>query len=65
MTADPLDQIRTVLDARFAAREKGITGSRRVIRSSANGIRALHRGEWDEAERLIQEAEGELAEIRE
>ena len=63
MTSDPLDQIRPILDARFAAREKGITGSRKVIRASANGIRALHRGEWDQAEGLIQEAEAELAEI--
>jgi len=60
---DSIDQIRTILDARFVAREKGITGSRRVIRASANGIRALHRGEWDQAAALIGEAEAELAEI--
>jgi translin len=60
---DSIDQIRTILDARFAAREKGITGSRRVIRASANGIRALHRREWDQAAALIGEAEAELAEI--
>jgi translin len=59
------DDARTVLDARFAAREKGITGSRTVIRSSANGIRALHRGEWDSASELIGQAGRELAEITE
>ena len=63
MNFDSIDQIRSILDARFAAREKGITGSRRVIRASANGIRALHRREWDEASSLIGTAEAELMEI--
>ena len=45
------------------AREKGITGSRKVIRASANGIRALHRREWDKAADLISEAETLLKEI--
>ena len=63
MNLDSIGQIRTILDARFAAREKGITGSRRVIRASANGIRALHRREWDQAVVLIDTAEAELAEI--
>jgi translin len=58
-----VDDARSILDARFAAREKGITGSRLVIRSSANGIRALHREEWDRAAELIAEAGSLLAEI--
>jgi translin len=57
------DDARAILDARFAVREKGIAGSRRVIRSSANGIRALHRGEWESAAGLIDEAGAVLAEI--
>ena len=57
------DDARAILDARFAAREKGITGSRMVIRSSANGIRALHRGEWEKATGLISEAGTILADI--
>jgi translin len=65
LNLDSIDQIRTILDARFAAREAGITGSRRVIRASANGIRALHRREWDEASALIGTAEAELAKITE
>jgi translin len=36
-----------------------------VIRSSANGIRALHRAEWESAANLIAEAGSELAEITE
>jgi translin len=63
LNPDSIDKIRSVLDARFAAREKGITGSRKVIRASANGIRALHRGEWDKAEGLIGEAGALLDEI--
>lgn len=65
MNLDSLDEIRTILDARFGAREKGITGSRKVIRASANGIRALHRGEWEAAAGLIDEAGALLAEIDE
>jgi translin len=63
MTPDFTDEARAVLDARFTARERGITGSRKVIRSSANGIRALHRGEWEAAASLIAEAGSELADI--
>jgi translin len=63
MGPDFADDARAVLDARFAARERGITGSRKVIRSSANGIRALHRGEWETAASLIAEAGSELADI--
>ncbi|HEU5113116.1 MAG TPA: haloacid dehalogenase [Acidimicrobiia bacterium] len=63
MGPDFADDARAVLDARFAAREKGIAGSRKVIRSSANGIRALHRGEWDQAAGLISEAGTVLADI--
>lgn len=50
------DSCRVVLDERYAAREAGLTDSRRAIRASANAIRHLHRGEVDEARRLIEEA---------
>lgn len=63
MNKSSADQIREILDSRFAAREKVITGSRRVIRSSANGIRSLHRKEWDEAAVLIGNAASELKAI--
>lgn len=65
MTVDSLDEIRDILDARFGAREQAITGSRKVIRASANGIRALHRGEWSKAEDLIRKAGSLLDEITE
>lgn len=60
MTRDLVDEVRTVLDVRFAAREKAITESRKVIRASANAIRALHRSDWEDADRLIAEAGGLL-----
>lgn len=63
MTPDLPDEVRSVLDARFAAREKAIAGSRLAIRSAANGIRALHRSEWEEAETLISESAARLASI--
>lgn len=54
---------RSILDERFAARERAITGSRRVIRASANAIRALHREETGRAQELIAEAGELLSEI--
>lgn len=63
MTFDLPDEVRAVLDARFAARERVITESRKAIRSAANAIRALHRSEWDRAEELISEAATVLASI--
>lgn len=67
VSADDLDRIgaevRPVLDDRFAARERGITGSREVIRASANAIRSLHRDEFEAALTLVEEAASILAEI--
>ena len=55
---EPLSQaIRPGLDDKFAAREAGYHHSRRIVRLSANAIRALHREEWDDAEALMSEAE--------
>ena len=51
-----LGEIREILDARYEAREAAINESRKVIRSSANAIRALHRGDDDKADQLIAEA---------
>ena len=40
-------------DATVAAREQALPAARRSIRSSANAIRAIHRGEFDRADELI------------
>ena len=62
------DAVRPILDERFAAREQGLANCRKVIRSSANSIRSLHREEVaaatglaDEAGRLLAEAQAALA----
>ena len=56
----PLDSIiPRILDnfaEKNAAREKALTASRTLIRMSANSIRAVHRGEFAEAERMLDEA---------
>jgi translin len=51
---------RERLDKKSAGREAALAGSRTTIRHCANAIRALHREEWDEAERLMSEAESTL-----
>jgi translin len=47
---------RAEFDAKFAARERGLSVSRKVIRSSANAIRAFHRGEMEDSLRLMDDA---------
>ena len=44
------------LTVRHKSREQALTISREVIRFSANAIRAVHRGEFDDARGLIQQA---------
>ena len=63
MTERLPEDIRSILDARFEAREKAITESRKVIRSAANAIRALHRSDWDDADQLIEDSRARLASI--
>jgi translin len=47
---------RAEFDAKFAARERGLAVSRKVIRASANAIRSFHRGEMEQAGRLMDDA---------
>lgn len=49
-------------DAKTAARERALPAARRSIRASANAIRAIHRGEFDVAERLIAGSRSALEE---
>jgi translin len=55
--------VRDALEARFRAREVAVTRGRDLIRASANAIRALHRGEEEEAAALLGEAEAIRDEI--
>lgn len=54
------EEFQRRFEEKMAAREIGLTASRKSIRFSANAIRAIHRGEWDEAHRLQQESRGAL-----
>jgi translin len=54
--AETSDGVRRRLEAKFAAREVGLSSSRQAIRRCANAIRAVHRGELDRARELLGEA---------
>jgi len=54
------ERIRLRFDARMAARESALPASRAAIRSCANAIRAIHRGELDLAHRLMDEAKASI-----
>jgi translin len=54
------ERIRARFDARMQARERALPASRAAIRSCANAIRAIHRGELDLAHRLMDEAKASI-----
>jgi translin len=56
------DGFRRRFDLTMQAREAALPASRKAIRSCANAIRAIHRGEWDVAERLMNDAQTAIAE---
>ncbi len=58
------DSLRAVLDAKTAARERGLASSRSAIRSCGNAIRALHRYETDAATALLDEAQSHVDDAR-
>jgi len=56
------DHIRLSLSAKDSAREKAIPLCREVIRYCSQGIRAIHRQEFDQAKELLQSARNLLNE---
>jgi translin len=54
------ERIRRRFDARMEARERALPASRAAIRSCANAIRAIHRGELDLAHGLMDEARASI-----
>jgi len=50
------DQIRLTFSAKDAAREKALPLCREAIRHCSNAIRAVHRQEFNQAEKLLQTA---------
>ncbi len=61
---DVESSVRADFDGKFAAREVALSSSRKLIRSSANAIRALHRGETARAEELMAEGSRLLEQAR-
>ena len=57
IASEAIDQ----LTIRHRAREVALAVSREVIRFSANAIRAVHRGEFEDARELIREQIGRAA----
>lgn len=59
-TTSNLDQVtekvRERLDSINAVREQALKVSREVVRASANAIRAIHRGEFEDAKALMEDA---------
>jgi translin len=49
-------------DEKMTAREAALPAARQAIRTSANAIRAIHRGEGEEADRLLEQAAAALRE---
>ena len=61
---DLSEQLRTNLDAKTAARDKGLASSRSAIRACGNAIRAMHRYDFDAANALLDEAQAHLDDAR-
>jgi translin len=57
--------LREELDSKTAARERGLSTSRDAIRCCGNAIRAMHRGELDNASKLVSDAQRHLDDARE
>ena len=58
------ERARTELETLHRAREDAYAASRRVIRSAANAIRAVHRNEEDTGRALLDDAAASLAVVR-
>ena len=54
--------VRADLDEKNTARELALKNCRIIIRTSANAIRALHRGERDQADELLADARALITE---
>lgn len=57
------NRIRQTFDVKDRAREKGLPLCRGVIRNSADAIRSIHRGEFEAAQKLMEESSGYLKQV--
>jgi len=58
------DSVKGVLDLENSAREQGIDMSRESIQYSANSIRAVHRGDFEESTRLLSLARDTVVRVQ-
>jgi translin len=58
------DSVRAAFIAKNSARDEAISRSRELIRHCAEGIRAVHRREWDKADSKLEAAASAAAELR-
>ena len=58
------ERIRAAFDARSAARDRTLVLSREIIRTSANTIRAAHRGELERAREMLRGAHDAVSQMR-
>lgn len=56
--------ITSRLQIKNQARDRALVDSRQIVRHAANTIRALHRGEYESAERIMQEGRTMVAATR-
>jgi translin len=56
------EEFQRRFDRKMVAREAALVSARQAIRASANAIRAIHRGDLDEAHRLQEQARSALDE---
>jgi translin len=61
--ADILNAARITLDEKYRARETALAHGRALTRTCANAIRAMHRGEFEEARAALDGARSETARI--
>jgi translin len=59
-----INRIVTRIEAKNAAREQALAESRQVIRNAANSIRAIHRKEFEQALKLVEQGRERLATIK-
>src|SRR4051812_40965225 len=59
-----ISRIVARIDTKNAAREQALSESRQVIRHAANSIRAIHRKEFEQAQKLLEQGRERLATIK-
>ncbi len=59
-----ISRIVARIETKNAAREQALSESRQVIRHAANSIRAIHRKEFEQAQKLLEQGRERLATIK-